>query len=265
MFGSTPRSGRSPQGGTRTASRIALALAAIAAVLAVSSSQGASRPAAHAAPSSPTASVGLAPTTQPVIEPSTTVTGSTAKMAVPTPPAPKPGVPVGVIVPSHHLAANITAHPFDASGGVFVPADPKQVSWTAGEQRAKAPFDPAGTILFTSHVNYIINGQDVQGAFWDLANYRPGQVAAFKLKDGRVARYKVVRVYSIRKAWEAKHGAQFWGSLLDNSKSYGFPGGPHGARVVITSCGGNLIEVHTPSGTFGDYDSNVFAELWPIG
>jgi hypothetical protein len=165
-------------------------------------------------------------------------------------------------VPSHELTADITGHPF-VDGGVFVPDDPKEVSWTEGERYAAAPYDRTGTILLTSHINFIIDGHDVQGAFWDLADYKPGQVVQLTLRDGRTVSYTVVSQPVLRhKHWLAHH-LQFWADLLDPTRSYGFPGGPRGARLVLVSCGGNLEQVQTPSGPIGDYEDNVFVELWP--
>jgi hypothetical protein len=167
-----------------------------------------------------------------------------------------------ITVPSHHLTAGITAHPF-VNNAVFVPSDPTEVSWTEGEKFAAAPYARSGTILLTSHINFIINGRDVAGAFWDLADYKVGQVVRLTMRDGRTASYRVAHEPILKhKGWLANH-QQFWAQLLDPSRSYGFPGGPRGARLVLVSCGGQLEEVQTPSGPVGDYQSNVFVELWP--
>jgi hypothetical protein len=33
---------------------------------------------------------------------------------------------------------------------------------------------------------------------------------------------------------------------------------------VLVSCGGQLEQVQTPSGPVGDYEDNVFVELWRV-
>ena len=215
--------------------------------------RGALRPAKHSATAvTITVTVPAPPATPP-----TTPTSSTTPHA-----SPPLGVPVRIIVASHQLTADISAHPF-VNQAVYVPSDPQDVSWTDGEKFAAAPYAPAGTILLTSHINFIIDGQDVAGAFWDLADYKVGQTVLLAMRDGRTASYRVARAPVLKhKGWLAEH-PQFWAQLLDPSKTYGFTGGPRGARLVLVSCGGNLEEIQTPNGPVGDYQSNVFVELWP--
>jgi hypothetical protein len=197
------------------------------------------------------------------VQTTTATATATATATVSTSPPAPPGVPVLISVPSHHLVTTVTAHPF-VNGAVFVPSDPKEVSWTDGEQYAAAPYDPNGTILLTSHINFIINNVDVAGAFWDLASYKVGQTVSLTMRDGRTATYRVVRAPQLlHKDWLATH-PKFWAQLLDPTKSYGFPGKPHGARLVLVSCGGQLEQVQTPSGPVGDYEDNVFVELWRV-
>jgi hypothetical protein len=96
----------------------------------------------------------------------------------------KPGVPVTVIVADHHLQAPVSANALNADGSLYVPPDPADVSWSSQDV---APGTGHGTIILVSHINY----GGAAGAFWDLANYRVGQVITLVLADGRRMKYAV--------------------------------------------------------------------------
>jgi hypothetical protein len=181
-----------------------------------------------------------------------------------TQPAPiKPGIPVAIDIPfasSHYpdgLHAGVTSHPLNADNTLFVPDDPKTVSWA--NQDAK-PGSDHGTIILTSHVNFVINGDLVIGAFADLAEYARysiGKVLTLKLQDGRALKYKVVagREYS-KDQLAADPTLRV--DLYNQTGRYGAHGKPKTSRLLLVSCGGAF------DNATGEYEDNVFLYALPI-
>ncbi|MDT5120450.1 MAG: hypothetical protein QOE30_6189, partial [Mycobacterium sp.] len=100
------------------------------------------------------------------------------------------GIPLAIDLPfpsSHYprgLHASVTANPLNPDGTLFVPTDPRVVSWA---RQDAAPGSDRGTIILTSHVNYVIDGQTVDGALADLAEYARtavGEEFSLRLADG---------------------------------------------------------------------------------
>ena len=69
-----------------------------------------------------------------------------------------------------------------------VPADPRQAAW---DKDLVWPEDGQGTLLFTSHINFVIGGQDVPGVFSNLDKYQPGTLVYLFLANGHRQIYQV--------------------------------------------------------------------------
>lgn len=159
-------------------------------------------------------------------------------------PAVRLGVPVGLDVPSHAVAAVVSAHPLMAGGALYVPADPREVGWWS---TGAAPGSGRGTIVLVAHIDY----GGVQGAFADLSTYRPGQVIWLRLADGRRLRY-VVAAAPIGVLKSAVDGRA--AELFDQVHSYGTA---QKGRLLLLSCGGAF------DNRTGHYESNIFVYALP--
>ena len=109
-----------------------------------------------------------------------------------------PGVPVAIDIPIASPAhpsgvhTRVTSNDMNADGTLYVPADPRTVSWAREDA---APGSSHGTTILTSHVNFVINGQLVVGALSDLAWYAQhalGKQITVKMADGRSMAYRIV-------------------------------------------------------------------------
>jgi Sortase domain len=170
--------------------------------------------------------------------------------------APAAGVPVRITVAGHNLAAPIEAHP-TIDGGLYIPPDPTRVSWSSNDPR---PGDPYGTIILTSHVNYVINGSNVLGAFHDLPNYQPGDKITLTLDSGRQLTYQVVRNESYSKAYLAAHPTM-WPALFNETPNYHpslGPGHPASAALKLTTCSGPF------EASDGNYLNNSFVTAYLV-
>lgn len=172
-----------------------------------------------------------------------------------------PGVPVGIDVPfaspthPNGVHTRVTAHDLNPDGTLYVPSDPRTVSWAREDAQ---PGSSHGTTILTSHINYVINGQLVIGAMSDLAWYAQhaiGKQIGLRLKDGRVLHYKIVAGREYSKDQLAGN-PDLRRELYDQSKVYGPPGNPSG-RLLLVSCGGAFDEYT------GEYQDNVFLYLLP--
>ncbi|MFN2518455.1 MAG: class F sortase [Jatrophihabitantaceae bacterium] len=174
-----------------------------------------------------------------------------------------PGIPVAIDIPirsanhPHGVHASVGAHPLNPDGSLFVPADPRAVSWAAQDA---PPGSARGTTIFTSHINYVIDGQTVPGAFADLADYATGAIGkqvSVLLADGRRLRYRIVAGREYHKDQLAGDPA-LRSSLYDQHKSYGRPGQPPTGRLLLVSCGGAF------DNSSGEYEDNVFLYALPV-
>jgi sortase family protein len=172
------------------------------------------------------------------------------------------GVPVAIDIPvasSHHrhgVHARITAHGLNADRTLFVPADPTEVAWASDDA---APGSDRGTAILVSHVNYVVRGRTVAGAFADLAEYGRhaiGQIITVTLRDGRPLRYRIVssREYS-KDALAANPGLRR--ALYDQKRAFG-RGEQRSGRLLLVSCGG-AFDPDT-----GEYEDNVFVFALPV-
>jgi hypothetical protein len=174
----------------------------------------------------------------------------------------RPGVPVRIDIPVASPAhpsgvhARVTSNKLNPDDTLYVPADPRTVSWASEDA---PPGSPRGTTILTSHVNFVINGQLVVGALSDLAWYAQhalGKQISLRLADGRTMLYRIVagREYSKE---QLAGNRQLRVDLYDQSKVYGPPGTPSG-RLLLVSCGGAFDEYT------GEYEDNVFLYLLPV-
>ena len=160
----------------------------------------------------------------------------------------KTGTPVTVIAASHHLKATVSADRLNADGSLFVPQDPRTVSWASQDA---APGSPNGTIILVGHVNY----GGTAGAFADLADYRAGQIITLVLSDGRRMHYAVAaEPIDVKKNKLAPRRQE----LFDQTHSYGLPGRPNSSRLLLLSCG-RVFDNRT-----GHYESNIFVYALPV-
>lgn len=173
----------------------------------------------------------------------------------------RPGVPVAITIafgsPTHPdgVHAAITAHDLNPDGTLYVPADPRDISWA---RQDAMPGSARGTAILTSHINYVINGQLVIGALSDLAWYSQhavGKQLSLRFADGRSMRYRIVAGREYSKD-QLANNPQLRRELYDQSSVYGPPGRPSG-RLLLVSCGG-AFDAYT-----GEYEDNVFLYLLP--
>lgn len=196
-------------------------------------------------------SASLPPGLGPVATPTPKATASGARTPAHTPaavPALRPGVPVSVIVGAHRVKAPVSADRLNADGSLFVPLDPRTVSW--GSQQM-APGSGHGTIILVGHVNY----GGVAGAFADLADYREGEIITLVLADGRKMNYAVAaEPIEVNKDKLGPRRQE----LFDQTHSYSPPGRPKSGRLLLLSCGG-VFDNRT-----GHYESNIFVYAFPV-
>lgn len=175
----------------------------------------------------------------------------------------RPGVPVAIDIPfasthyPHGMHARVVAHPLERDGSLFVPDDPHLVSWS---QQDAAPGSSRGTVILTSHINFVIRGRTVVGAFADLADYARSAIGrrfVLRLADGRRMRYEVIAGREYSKAQLAADRA-LRAQLYDQTDSYGRPGTRGTSRLLLVSCGG-AFDPDT-----GEYEDNVFLYALPI-
>lgn len=153
--------------------------------------------------------------------------------------------------------ATVTSNPLNADGTLFVPDDPKTVSWA---NQDAAPGDTVGTVILTSHVNFVIDGSLVVGAFADLAEYARnsvGQRFTVTMSTGKKITYQVTAGREYSKDQLAGNDA-LRKELYDQSKSYGAPGKPRTSRLLLVSCGGAFDNAS------GEYEDNVFLYALPV-
>ncbi|PZS28731.1 MAG: hypothetical protein DLM58_16610 [Pseudonocardiales bacterium] len=174
-----------------------------------------------------------------------------------------PGVPVAIDIPipsPNHprgVHAAVSANALNSNGSLFVPADPREVSWA---NQDAAPGSARGTAILTSHINYVINGETVPGAFADLADYAStavGKQFSVLLADGRRMQYRIVAGREYNKEQLAADPS-LRTAVYNQTDSFG----PHGqaptGRLLLASCGGPF-----DPGT-GEYEDNVFLYALPV-
>jgi hypothetical protein len=155
---------------------------------------------------------------------------------------------VKVIAGDHHLNAKISANRLKSDGSLYVPPNPRTVSWASQDV---APGTSRGTIILVSHINY----GGITGAFSDLADYRVGQIITLVLADGRRLKYAVAAPpLEVNKN---KLGLRRQ-ELFDQTHSYGLAGRPRSGRLLLLSCGG-VFDNRT-----GHYESNILVYALPV-
>jgi len=155
---------------------------------------------------------------------------------------------VSLIVPDHKLRTSVTSDRLNANGSLFVPKDPRVVSWSSQDV---APGSGFGTIILVAHINY----GGVAGAFADLADYRKGQLITVVLADGRRMKYAVAaEPIEVNKDKVGPRRQE----LFDQTQSYSLPGRAKSSRLLLLSCGGAF------DNRTGHYESNIFVYALPV-
>ncbi len=154
---------------------------------------------------------------------------------------------MSVIVGDHRVKAPVSTDRLNADGSLFVPRDPRVVSWSSQDA---APGTGHGTIILVGHINY----GGVEGAFADLADYRVGQIITLVMADGRRMRYAVAaEPLEVNKDKLGPRRQE----LFDQTHSYGLDGKPKSDRLLLLSCGGAF------DNRTGHYESNIFVYALP--
>ncbi|GAA0708396.1 class F sortase [Dactylosporangium roseum] len=202
----------------------------------------------------------LPPELVPDLEPAPGSAPGPTRSAAPARVPDRPGVPVRVTVPAHRVDARISADPLRPDGGVYVPEDPRRISWSSGTgtYRYSAPGSAQGTAILVGHVEYRGN----KGAFANLSEFEPGQLVVVELSDGRRLRYSVAAApIAVSKAQLAADlrvsGQPLHRKLFDQAGTYGPSDGPRSGRLLLASCGG-IFDYRT-----GHYVDNIFVFALP--
>ena len=162
--------------------------------------------------------------------------------------ADRPGVPVKVVVAGHRVQADVSADRLNADGSLYVPPDPRAVSWASQDV---GPGSSYGTAILVGHVNY----RGVEGVFSDLADYVVGEVIIVGMADGRNLKYVVVAApIEVNKNQVGPRRQE----LFDQTHSYGPTGKPRSGRLLLLSCGGAF------DNRTGYYESNIFVYALPL-
>ncbi len=175
--------------------------------------------------------------------------------------ADRSGVPVRLVIPfasSNHpdgVTAPISADPLTERGDLFVPHDPRTLSWASEDA---APGAGRGTAILVGHVNNVVDGESVRGALSDLAEYAVehiGKTFAVELADGRRLTYRITGGERHDKD-ELAARPELRQRLYDQTSAFG--PAPGTGRLVLVSCGGAF------DATTGDYEDNVFLYALPV-
>lgn len=174
------------------------------------------------------------------------------------------GTPVELVIPfasSNHpdgVSAEITANPLNPSGSLFVPPDPRVLSWASEDA---APGSGRGTVIITGHINYVIDGKLVRGALSDVAEYgvnNIGETFTVVLADQRRLTYQISAAAEYNKD-ELAARPELRRSLYDQDSDFGQPGAARSDRLLLVSCGGAF------DNATGNYEDNVFLYALPVG
>ena len=186
-----------------------------------------------------------------------TVSPATGPRTVPD----RSGVPVRLEIPfasTNHpdgVTAPISADPLTEAGDLFVPPDPRAVSWAREDA---APGAHRGTAILVGHVNSVIDGELVRGALSDLAEYaveRVGEEFRVVLADGRELAYRITGGEQHDKD-ELAARPELRAVLYDQRSAFG--PAPGSGRLVLVSCGGAFDRAT------GNYEDNVFLFALPV-
>jgi hypothetical protein len=193
---------------------------------------------------------------------SAATSGSVAADAVPPATPDLSGVPVEVVIPiatSNHpdgVRARITSDPLLPNGDLFVPDDPRIVSWANEDAMPGATY---GTAIITGHVNYPVDGRQVVGAFSDLAELSAGHMDerfGLVLADGRTLEYVITGGVQYDKDQLAAD-PDLRRELYDQDNAFG--SGAGSGRLLLVSCGGAF------DNSTGNYEDNIFLFAMPVG
>jgi hypothetical protein len=190
--------------------------------------------------------------------PSESSAGTSASVEQSPPTIPdRSGTPVRIVIPfasRNHpqgVTADISADSLLPNGELFVPEDPRKVSWSREDA---APGAPQGTAILTAHIDYA----GVTGAFSDLAEYAHNHVGknfTVLLADGRQLTYRITGGAEYNKDQLAAH-PELRQQLYDQTSAFG--PAPGTGRLLLVSCGGAF------DNSTGNYEDNVFLFAMPV-
>ncbi|SDO68401.1 Sortase family protein [Nakamurella panacisegetis] len=128
-------------------------------------------------------------------------------------------------------------------GGLIIPGDVRQVGrWSGGADID----DQHGTVLIAGHVNFVGQGE---GALYNLYTVQPGAIVVTTDSKGVRISWRVIALDSIdKKALPA--------GIFTRT-------GPR--RLVLVTCGGNLLHVDGLNGGYNTYQNNTLAYAVPAG
>lgn len=172
------------------------------------------------------------------------------------------GAPVRLEIPfasSNHpegVVATVSSDPLTEAGDLFVPPDPRTVSWAREDA---APGAGRGTAILVGHVNSVVDGELVRGALSDLAEYaveHVGEEFTVVLDDGRELTYRITGGVQYDKD-ELAARPELREELYDQRSVFG--PAPGSGRLVLVSCGGAFDRAT------GNYADNLFVFALPVG
>ena len=173
-------------------------------------------------------------------------------------------MPIELDIPfasTHHprgVTAEITANALTTSGALFVPPDPRVLSWASQDA---APGSSHGTAIVTGHVNYVIGGNLVHGGLSDLAEYGTnniGQTFTVVLADQRKLTYQITAAAEYSKD-QLSTRPELRKILYDQESAFGHQGASRSGRLLLVSCGGPF------DNATGNYQDNIFLYALPVG
>lgn len=209
------------------------------------------------------------------LPPEVAAASSPISVPVTAPPAPAPSVPAAspvvdnsgtpaeLIIPfasANHpngVTARITADRLTPSGALFVPPDPRVLSWA---NQDAAPGSAKGTAIITGHINYLVDGTLVHGGLSDLAEYGKhniGETFTIVLTDQRRLTYQLSAAVEYNKD-QLSAQPELRKTIYNQDSDYGQPGQTRSGRLLLVSCGGAF------DNATGNYEDNIFLYALPV-
>ncbi|HST65732.1 MAG TPA: class F sortase [Mycobacteriales bacterium] len=146
--------------------------------------------------------------------------------------------PVEVELPSIGVRTKVDPVGVDEQGDLQIPEDVADIGWYRFGPR---PGDPAGSAVFSGHVDSAEQGQ---GAFYRLRELDPGDKVVVRTGDGKARTYRVVS----REEWPK--------SEVPLERIFARGGA---ARITLVTCGGGFRE------DIRSYQDNIAVTAVPDG
>ncbi len=117
--------------------------------------------------------------------------GATAAPAAPA--SERHGAPLRLSIPKFAVDADIEEVGSDPSGAMGTPRDYRHVAWYAP---GVVPGDH-GDAVIDGHLDWVVDGREVQGVFWKLDRMAPGDEFDVATAGGELLRYSVTQLQLI--------------------------------------------------------------------